>query len=143
MTHDLAIVGAGPAGSWAAYTLARAGARVTIIDGSHPREKPCGGGVTGRALALVAGAIDTATLPATVIRAVRFTGCADGRAADLQATVPLEAHGLTSSSALVVASRAAFDARLLEAARLAGAELVAARVTGLAIDHAGLPRDPP
>src|SRR5580704_4530434 len=139
MTHDLAIVGAGPAGSWAAYTLARAGARVTIIDGSHPREKPCGGGVTGRALALVAGAIDIATLPATVIRSVRFTGCTnvlapDARSPDVQVIVPLEAHGLTPSSALVVASRAAFDARLLDAARLAGAELLAARVTGVAID---------
>src|ERR1700730_4755156 len=123
MTHDLAIVGAGPAGSWAAYTLARAGARVTIIDGSHPREKPCGGGVTGRALALVAGAIDTTTLPATVIRSVRFTGGANAQAPAIhvanvqappvQAIVPLEAHGLTPSSALVVASRAVFDARLL------------------------------
>ena len=40
------IVGGGPAGAWAAYTLARGGARVTIVDGSHPREKACGGGVT-------------------------------------------------------------------------------------------------
>ena len=30
---------------------------------SHPREKPCGGGVTGRALALVADAIDAAGCP--------------------------------------------------------------------------------
>jgi geranylgeranyl reductase family protein len=143
MTHDLAIVGAGPAGAWAACVLARAGARVTIIDGSHPREKPCGGGVTGRALALVSGAIDTASLPATVIRAVRFTGCANAPAADVrpanvQVIVPLDAHGVTASSALVVASRAAFDARLLDAARLAGAELLAARVTGLAIDTDGV-----
>ncbi len=57
---DVAIVGAGPAGSRAAFCLARAGARVALIDGSHPREKPCGGGVTGRALALVADAVDAA-----------------------------------------------------------------------------------
>jgi geranylgeranyl reductase family protein len=154
MTHDLAIVGAGPAGAWAAYRLARAGARVIVIDGSHPREKPCGGGVTGRALALVSDAFDTSTLPATVIRAVRFTDCAnlqtanrqgahheaaDHQAADhYQAIVPLETHGVTSSSALVVASRAAFDARLLDAARLAGAELLAARVTDLAVDAGGV-----
>ena len=49
---DVVIIGAGPAGSLAAFRLARAGARVALIDGSHPREKPCGGGVTGRALAL-------------------------------------------------------------------------------------------
>src|ERR671925_352720 len=47
---DVAFVGAGPAGAWAAYRLARGGANVAIIDGSHPREKPCGGGGYGRAL---------------------------------------------------------------------------------------------
>ena len=59
---DVAIVGAGPAGSWAAYLLASRGARVTIFDGSHPREKPCGGGVTGRALSLVHDAINGTAL---------------------------------------------------------------------------------
>ena len=53
MRAEIGIVGAGPAGAWAAYRLARAGARVAIIDGSHPREKPCGGGLTGRALDLI------------------------------------------------------------------------------------------
>ena len=72
MRDDVAIVGAGPAGAWAAYVLATRGARVTIFDASHPREKPCGGGVTGRALALVADAIDAADCPASVIRSARF-----------------------------------------------------------------------
>src|SRR5687768_6932952 len=36
--YDVAIVGAGPAGSWAAYRLARGGARVALLDASHPRE---------------------------------------------------------------------------------------------------------
>ena len=46
------IVGAGPAGSTAAIRLARAGARVIVIDKARfPRDKPCGGGLTGRALA--------------------------------------------------------------------------------------------
>ena len=57
---DVAIVGAGPAGCRAAWRLARAGARVAMLDGSHPREKPCGGGVTGRALEMVRDAIDCA-----------------------------------------------------------------------------------
>ena len=73
MRTDVAIVGAGPAGARAAYVLARRGARVTVFDGSRPREKPCGGGVTGRALALVRDQIDTRHLPHTVIRSVRFT----------------------------------------------------------------------
>lgn len=44
------MVGAGPAGSTAAYRLASAGARVLLVDRqSFPRDKPCGGGLTGRA----------------------------------------------------------------------------------------------
>src|SRR5258708_36168739 len=45
---DIAIVGGGPAGARGADGLARRGARVAIYDASHPREKPCGGGVTRR-----------------------------------------------------------------------------------------------
>ena len=45
------VVGAGPAGSAAAIHLARGGARVLLADKAHfPRDKPCGGGLTGRAL---------------------------------------------------------------------------------------------
>ena len=40
------IVGAGPAGSFAAERLARAGVRVALFDGRPPGEpKACGGGV--------------------------------------------------------------------------------------------------
>src|SRR5215510_3189120 len=75
---DVAIVGAGPAGCWAAYELAMRGARTTLVDGSHPREKPCGGGVTGRALALVASGIDASTLARCRIRSARFVDTARG-----------------------------------------------------------------
>lgn len=58
-THDVAIVGAGPAGSVAAYRLASAGARVLLLDkATFPRDKPCGGGVTGRAARLLPFSID-------------------------------------------------------------------------------------
>jgi geranylgeranyl reductase family protein len=39
----IAIVGAGPAGSYCAYKLAEKGIYPSIFDYSHPREKPCGG----------------------------------------------------------------------------------------------------
>jgi geranylgeranyl reductase family protein len=48
---DVAVIGAGPAGSTAAYRLARARARVLLIDKARfPRDKPCGGGLTMRAI---------------------------------------------------------------------------------------------
>ncbi len=117
MNVDVVIVGAGPAGSRAAFCLARAGARVALVDGSHPREKPCGGGVTGRALALVADAVDAGRLPSRRIHSARFVDASGGRSV----TVPLD------GDALVVASRAEFDGLLLDAARQAGAQFVAAR----------------
>ena len=75
---DVAIVGAGPAGAWTAFLLARAGARVALFDGSHPREKPCGGGVTGRALALVQPALARAVLHGVRVEAARFLDSARG-----------------------------------------------------------------
>ena len=136
MDKDVAIVGAGPAGAWAAYTLARRGARVMLVDPSHPREKACGGGVTGRALSLVSGAIDVADLPACAIQSVRFTDSARGEsvAVDLSATAPAVFRTIPD---LIVASRTDFDGRLLAAARDAGASLLAARVTDLAPERGG------
>ena len=52
MEHvDVLVAGAGPAGSATAIHLARGGARVLLADRARfPRDKPCGGGLTGRAL---------------------------------------------------------------------------------------------
>jgi geranylgeranyl reductase family protein len=48
---DVLVVGAGPAGSATAIHLARGGARVLLAERARfPRDKPCGGGLTGRAL---------------------------------------------------------------------------------------------
>jgi len=115
---DVAVVGAGPAGAWAAYQLARAGARVTIFDASHPREKPCGGGVTGRALAVVRAALNGSLDHSTKIRVARFTSIDRNR----EAIVPLR------DRAMEVIDRTHFDRALLDAAMQAGATLVAERV---------------
>src|SRR5215472_1251327 len=47
----VAIIGAGPAGSLAAAKLARAGRRVFLLDEKMAWEKPCGGGITHKAIA--------------------------------------------------------------------------------------------
>lgn len=126
MPLDIAIVGAGPAGAFAAFLLASRGARVTLFDPSHPREKPCGGGVTGRALALVASALGSATLTGVPIASSRFDD-----AQDRSAAVPLRLHGITPASSLIVVSRATFDRALLDGAIGAGAQFRPERVTAV------------
>ena len=131
---NVAVVGAGPAGAWAALKLARAGASVTVFDPSHPREKPCGGGVTGRAVELIVGELGAWPVPVVSVREARFeramaspaesAPARDGHAA----VVRLIDRGLSTDSSLLVASRAAFDRALLEAAVGAGATLIAERV---------------
>jgi geranylgeranyl reductase family protein len=49
--YDAIVVGAGPAGSATATHLARGGASVLLLDKARfPRDKPCGGGLTLRAV---------------------------------------------------------------------------------------------
>src|ERR1700720_1532414 len=48
---DVLVVGGGPAGSTTSYRLAAAGASVLLADRARfPRDKPCGGGMTMRAV---------------------------------------------------------------------------------------------
>jgi len=47
---EIAVVGGGPGGCWSAILLARRGHIVTLIDPQAPWEKPCGGGITTKAL---------------------------------------------------------------------------------------------
>jgi geranylgeranyl reductase family protein len=131
-TIDVAVIGAGPSGAWTAYRLARAGVRVALLDPSHPREKPCGGGVTGRALALVQEAINAAHLPRVDVDGARFVDVFSRSAIDhAGASVPLD------DGALSIFSRTAFDHRLLESARQAGAEVITERVSRLEHDRHG------
>ena len=128
--YDVAVIGAGPAGAWTAYCLASRGARVAVIDGSHPREKPCGGGVTGRAFSLVQRALGSPPLP--VVPADTATFAASSGTAVVALSTELERnHGLG------IVSRRAFDAALLDAAHHAGAEHIPRRVTALERSSSG------
>ncbi len=119
----VAIVGAGPAGAMAAWRLAGDGARVVVFDASHPREKPCGGGLTAKALRLLPPAPAADPLPVRFVDRCRFdSGSGDSVEVRLRHDVG-------------VASRRALDAWLLRRAVDAGATHVAERV--VAVDAAG------
>ena len=52
--YDAIVVGAGPAGSMAAYVAAKLGLKVLVIDRFRfPRVKPCGGGLTQKSVTLL------------------------------------------------------------------------------------------
>ena len=113
MGVDVLVIGAGPAGAVAALVLARAGARVTVLDrASFPRDKLCGDTVNPGALRILRrlglahvtdGALGVDGMIVTGEGGVRVTGRYD----DGQQGMAL--------------SRRVLDARLLEAAVAAGA----------------------
>lgn len=73
MAHfDVVVVGAGPAGSTAARECAERGLSTALLDRAEfPRDKPCGGGVTARALALLS--FDITPVVEQTVREVRFS----------------------------------------------------------------------
>lgn len=111
------IVGAGPAGSMAALEFAKKGASVSIFDPSHPREKPCGGGLTGKSLALLSQGPAHDPLPARRVQYCRF---------DTARSLMIE---LDLGEPVGIVSRADFDAWLLRRAVEAGARHVNDRIT--------------
>jgi geranylgeranyl reductase family protein len=122
---NVAVVGAGPAGSFCAWRLARAGARVTLYDPSHPREKPCGGGVTPGAFARWPE-LESLRGAARPSRSVRMFAPRGG-----EVTVALAAP-------IEIFSRRVLDSLLLERARKAGAELRTERVRRVSADREGV-----
>jgi geranylgeranyl reductase family protein len=112
---DALIVGAGPAGSFAAERLAREGARVALFDGRPAREaKACGGGVTSKALKAWPFLLEAGGRIVTEVEMLSPTG---------------DAVRLKLAEPFAVYSRCAFDAYLRERAQRAGAEVFECRVS--------------
>ncbi len=114
-TFDVLIVGAGPAGSFAAEHLARGGARVALFDGRPEGEaKACGGGVTSKALKAWPQLLEA--LGRTVDAVEMYAP--SGRGVRLKLREPFAIY-----------SRNALDTHLRERARRAGAQILSRRVS--------------
>ncbi|GAB7190862.1 hypothetical protein NUM3379_15690 [Kineococcus sp. NUM-3379] len=117
---DVAVVGAGPAGSAAALAAlqARPGARVLLLDrADFPRDKPCGDGIAPHALDVLAGlGVPHAAAGYAPVHRLEL-GFPGGPVA--AGTMARPAH---------VVPRRVFDARLVEAAVRRGAVLRRHRV---------------
>jgi len=112
---DLLIVGAGPAGSFAAELLTREGARVALFDGRPPGEpKACGGGVTAKALKAWPNLLNA------VGRSIHEL--------DLYSPSGKRLH-LKLDEPFAVYSRVAFDGYLRDRARDAGAQVFAEKIS--------------
>jgi flavin-dependent dehydrogenase len=117
-SFDVLIIGAGPAGSFAAEKVARGGGRVALFDGRPARDaKACGGGVTSKAL-----------------KAWPFLLEAGGRT--VNEVVMMSPAGarvrLKLDEPFAIYSRRAFDSHMRERARRAGAQVFDCRVTASA-----------
>jgi geranylgeranyl reductase family protein len=71
---DVIVIGAGPSGATAAKLLGEAGVETLLIDKSaFPRDKPCGGGISARALARFPYLKDAlASIPTSWVKKVHF-----------------------------------------------------------------------
>lgn len=114
----VAVLGGGPAGSFAAEQLASAGMDVVLIDEKLAWEKPCGGGLTYKAYHQYPFLIDNPTPKRLVTETVLAAPNAG------EATLKL-------AEPLVIYSRYDLNHMLLERAGSAGAQIEKTRVTGM------------
>ena len=116
----VAIVGAGPAGAYLAALLSQNGCEVLLFDArERPWEKPCGGGVTTKALREFAF-LRTSQADKQIVSTVRVIG-ASGREVSVQ-----------PKADFAIYSRAELDRMMREQALAAGAQFICARVARLA-----------
>jgi len=112
---DLLIIGAGPAGSFAAELLAKGGARVALFDGRPEGEpKACGGGVTAKALKAWPHLLNA--VGRTVAQLEMYSP--SGKRLHLEFDEPFAIY-----------SRIAFDSYLRDRAKDAGAEVFSVKIS--------------
>jgi len=119
MTFDVAVVGAGPAGSVAAHRLATAGIQVALLErATFPRDKACGDGVSAHGLAVLARTgLGEWGAQFTAPQVLRLTS-PDGQVVDVRP----EAHDGHCYGRTI--PRRLLDARLAQAAAEAGVHLL-------------------
>ena len=120
--RDIAIVGGGPAGAMCGERLARSGYKVTIYDEHLAWEKPCGGGLTHKAIRAYPFLLD-GPYPKKLIRTIELISSKGHRAL------------LALDQPIVIYSRTVLNGLLLERAKAAGCHIVRSRVSQL--DTAG------
>lgn len=118
--REVIIVGGGPAGAVCGERLARAGTgvAVTIVDDHLAWEKPCGGGVTQKAIRAYPFLLD-GPYPKKIVREI-----------ELRAG-PGPSAQLTLDQPIVVYSRRVLNGLLLERAERAGCRILRARVAAI------------
>ncbi len=121
---QVAILGGGPAGAFAAERLASAGLRVQLFDEKLAWEKPCGGGLTYKAYHQYPFLLQNDTPK----RLVMETVLAAPRAGEVS---------LKLEEPLLIYSRFDLNRMLLERAEHAGAQIEKARVTELSRSSSG------
>ena len=116
--YDLIVVGAGPGGAMAAWTAARGGVRVLILEKapSLPRYKPCGGGIPASILRHLPELDPARFVDVRVTRLRHFWKGGATAVGELQATS-------AKDSGVWMVQRPIFDRYLVEEAQSAGATL--------------------
>ena len=113
---NISIVGGGPAGSLCGERLARAGFQVTIFDERVAWEKPCGGGLTHKAIEAYPFLLDSPQ-PKKLIRTAELISSRGHRAR------------FDMSHPIVIYSRKVLNGLLLDRAVAAGCAAICSRVT--------------
>jgi len=123
--RDIAIVGGGPAGSLCGERLASHGYNVTIFDERLAWEKPCGGGLTHKAIEAYPFLLDGAQ-PKKIVRTAELISGSGHRAR------------FDMSHPIVIYARKVLNGLLLDRATAAGCATICSRVTSVDTDGPGV-----